>query len=39
MRPLTWAPKSVPNHSVERTCPGEPGHAAHVEREVHDEEE
>lgn len=21
-----------PNHSIERTCPGKPGHAAHVER-------
>ena len=23
---------SAPNPSIERTCPGEPGHAAHVER-------
>ncbi len=22
----------TPNPSIERTCPGKPGHAAHVER-------
>lgn len=25
-------PPQAPNPSIERTCPGKPGHAAHVER-------
>jgi len=34
LRPLQNASTHRPshNHSIERTCPGEPGHAAHVER-------
>ena len=30
--PLAHQANPPPNHSIERTCPGKPGHAAHVKR-------